>query len=374
MRRKNNQFPDDSTNTGTDKGAAARSVPRLGRAGWWFWLYVLVLVILVRLVVFWFNLQQPLALDPAETSLMVEPGQSLSRVASRLEENNMIRSAFDLRVYARLRGLADQIQAGEYHLTADLTVLDLLDKMVRGDVVVHQVRLPEGWTLDRALALLQSHERIEVKLPDRDYAAISAALSLEGHPEGLFFPDTYQFTAGTSDIEILRRAYARMQLVLAEEWSRRAIGLPFETDYEALIMASIVEKETGLASERSTIAGVFSRRLQSGMRLQADPTVIYGLGASFDGDLRRADLRSPTPYNTYTTNGLPPTPIALPGRAAIAASLNPAPGDALYFVARGDGSHVFSASLEEHNEAVRHYQIESRSETYHSAPQQAGEQ
>lgn len=373
MREENQQLTDEAPDARVGTGAVTRRT-RPGRTSWWFWLYVLVLVLLVRLVVFWFNLQQPLALEEAESTLMVEPGQSLYRVASRLEDSNIIRSGFDLRVYARLRGLAEQIQAGEYRLTADLTVLDLLDKMVNGEVVVHQVRLPEGWTLDRALALLQSHERIEVTLPDRDPEAISAALALEGHPEGLFFPDTYQFTAGTTDIEILRRAHARMQLVLAEEWSRRAVGLPFETDYEALIMASIVEKETGLASERSTIAGVFSRRLQSGMRLQADPTVIYGLGISFDGNLRRADLRSPTPYNTYTSNGLPPTPIALPGRAAIAASLNPAPGDALYFVARGDGSHVFSANLEAHNEAVRYYQIEGRSETYRSAPPQQAEE
>lgn len=349
----------------------AKPLQRKYRLGLWFWLYVCLLVMLVRGVVFWFNLHQPLALESGgDASLMVEPGQSLSRVADRLESDGIIRSAFDLRVYARLRGLADDIRAGEYALSAGLTPLDLLDRMVNGDVLIHQVRLPEGWTLDRALALVQSHDRIERRLPRGDLEATRAALALERHPEGLFFPDTYQFTAGTSDIEILRRARARMENVLAEEWPLRAVGLPYDSPYEALIMASIVEKETGLASERAMIAGVFVRRLQRGMRLQTDPSVIYGLGDAFDGNLGRDDLRRPTPYNTYTNGGLPPTPIALPGRAAIAASLNPAPGDALYFVARGDGSHVFSATLEAHNEAVRQYQIDNRSEAYRSAPEQ----
>lgn len=349
----------------------ARSLPRQYRLGLWFWLYVCLLVVLVRGAVFWFNLHQRLEIEPdADPVLMVESGQSLSHVAARLASDGIIRSAFDLRVYARLRGLADDIRAGEYSLSADLTVLDLLDRMVTGDVVIHQVRLPEGWTLSRALALVQSHDRIEVTLPHDDHEAVRRALAMEHHPEGLFFPDTYQFTAGTRDVEILRRARERMDNVLDQEWPLRAVGLPYETPYEALIMASIVEKETGLASERPMIAGVFVRRLQQGMRLQTDPTVIYGLGESFDGNLGRDDLRRPTPYNTYTNGGLPPTPIALPGRAAIAASLNPAPGDALYFVARGDGSHVFSATLEAHNEAVREYQIDNRSETYRSAPEE----
>lgn len=349
----------------------AKLLPRKYRLGLWFWLYVCLLVLLVRGGVFWFNLHQPLALEESgESSLMLEPGQSLSRVAEQLESDGIIRSAFDLRVYARLRGMADDIRAGEYALSADLTVLDLLHRMVRGEVVIHRVRLPEGWTLARALALIQSHDRIEATLPHDDHEAIRQALALERHPEGLFFPDTYQFTAGTRDTEILRRARARMESVLAEEWPLRSVGLPYETPYEALIMASIVEKETGLASERAMIAGVFVRRLQRGMRLQTDPAVIYGLGDSYEGNLGRDDLRRATPYNTYTNDGLPPTPIALPGRAAIAASLNPAPGDALYFVARGDGSHVFSATLEAHNEAVREYQIDNRSETYRSAPEQ----
>lgn len=349
----------------------AEPLQRKYRLGLWFWLYVCLLVMLVRAGVFWFNLHQPLALEPAaDSTLMVTSGQSLSHVADRLEADGIIRSAFDLRVYARLRGLADDIRAGEYALSAELTVRDLLDRMVSGEVVIHQVRLPEGWTLARALALVQSHDSIEVTLPHDDHEAIRMALAMERHPEGLFFPDTYQFTAGTSDVEILRRARARMENVLAQEWPLRAVGLPYETPYEALIMASIVEKETGLASERAMIAGVFVRRLQQGMRLQTDPAVIYGLGETFDGNLRRDDLRTATPYNTYTNNGLPPTPIALPGRAAIVASLNPAPGEALYFVARGDGSHVFSATLEAHNEAVREYQIDNRSETYRSAPEQ----
>jgi len=185
-----------------------------------------------------------------------------------------------------------------------------------------------------------------------------AALGRAGeHPEGRFFPDTYNFPRRTTGLEVLRRAYGRMETVLAQEWQERAAGLPLKSPDEALILASIIEKETGLAAERPQIAGVFVRRLRAGMRLQTDPTVIYGMGARFDGNLRRADLREETPYNTYVIAGLPPTPIALPGRAAINAALHPADGDSLYFVARGDGGHVFSATLEGHNRAVSEFQL-----------------
>ncbi|MEX2367612.1 MAG: endolytic transglycosylase MltG, partial [Pseudohongiellaceae bacterium] len=183
------------------------------------------------------------------------------------------------------------------------------------------------------------------------------AMGIDRHPEGMIFPDTYNFTRGTSDLEILRRANRLLEQVLEQEWQARDVGLPYDGPYQALIMASIIEKETAVAAEREQIAGVFVRRLQRGMRLQTDPTVIYGLGALFDGDLTRADLRRQSPYNTYLNNGLPPTPIALAGREAIAASLHPEQGDTLYFVARGDGSHQFSATLEEHNAAVQRYQI-----------------
>jgi UPF0755 protein len=206
--------------------------------------------------------------------------------------------------------------------------------------------------------VLAADDRVRTTLDGLEPPAIMAALGLEPrHPEGLFFPSTYRFDDGDSDADILRRAYRRMQRVLDDAWAKRDPELPYATPYEALIMASIVEKETGQADEREAIAGVFVRRLRRGMKLQTDPTVIYGLGAAFDGNLRRADLRRDTPYNTYTRHGLPPTPIALPGAAAIEAALHPADGKALYFVAKGDGSHHFSDSLRQHNNAVRRYQL-----------------
>jgi UPF0755 protein len=225
-------------------------------------------------------------------------------------------------------------------------------------VVQYPLTLVEGWTFRQVMEALQADERLEHLIEDPSAEAVMARLGRRGvHPEGRFFPDTYHFTRGSSDLDILKRAHAAMERVLAEEWEARADGLPIESPDEALILASIIEKETGLASERAEIAGVFVRRLRLGMRLQTDPTVIYGLGDDFDGNLRRADLRNDHPYNTYVHAGLPPTPIALPGREAIRAALNPADGETLYFVARGDGSHAFSVTLEEHNRAVRKYQL-----------------
>jgi len=227
----------------------------------------------------------------------------------------------------------------------------------------------EGWTFQQALNHLQEQEKLSATLAGLNAQQLSAALALEGlNPEGLFFPDTYQYVYGDSDVTILKRARKLMTEVLDEAWSNRAESLPYNSAYEALIMASIVERESGHASEREDIAGVFVRRLRKGMRLQTDPTVIYGMGVAYDGNLRKKDLRKPTPYNTYVIKGLPPTPIALPGKEAIEATMHPAPGDALYFVAKGDGSHQFSASLEEHNRAVQHYQVKARTSDYRSAP------
>ena len=232
-----------------------------------------------------------------------------------------------------------------------------------------QVTLVEGWTYAQALAALHSHPRLSAILAGLDTEQQLAAMAIEvSHPEGWFFPDTYRFTAGMSDADILRRAHQRMRQVLAEEWEARSPDLPYEDAYQALIMASIVERETGQPSEREQIAGVFVRRLRSNMRLQTDPTIIYGLGSDFDGNIRRRHLRQATPYNTYVIRGLPPTPIALPGREAIRAALHPDDSQALYFVAKGDGSHQFSNTLEEHNKAVRHYQITQRNKNYRSAP------
>lgn len=341
---------------------------RIDRQRLTLWLYLLVLVGLLRGAFFVYNLQVPLA--AGEGALMVQPGQSLTQVADALAAQGVLRHPFDFLLYARLSGQADSIRAGEYGLTPGMTPRDLLRKLVNGEVLVHQIRILEGWTAAQALAALQANPYIRSTIPAGDAQTLRDALDLETHPEGQFFPDTYNFTRGTTDREILRRAHALMQRVLDEAWRARDVGLPFDTPYDALILASLVEKETGKASERALIAGVFVRRLREGMRLQTDPSVIYGLGVDFDGNLTRAHLGAENPYNTYRNRGLPPTPIALPGREAIAAALHPDDSGALYFVGKGDGSHHFSATLEEHNAAVRRYQVEARAPDYDSRPRQ----
>lgn len=309
----------------------------------------------LRTLVFWQHLSEPLNLD-APYLLEVSLGSNLSRVLRELQDDNILKGAGDLMLVARFHGLADQLKAGEYRLDTGINGLQLLGKLVSGEVAYHQVRLQEGWTLKQAVLAIQEHEAITRELDPLDADAMQKAFSLDYYPEGLFFPDTYNFVRGTTDRQILDQARNLMSEILNEAWQARDAGLPYTSPYEALIMASIIEKETALASEREQIAGVFIRRLQRNMRLQTDPTVIYGLGENFDGNLTRADLQADTPWNTYTRAGLPPTPIALPGRGAIEASLHPDQSESLYFVARGDGSHYFSASLEEHNQAVQQYQ------------------
>lgn len=248
-------------------------------------------------------------------------------------------------------------------------MLGLLDKLESGAIKYYQITFPEGLTLDEWLLLLQARENIR-HTPELDAGGVATALDIaSSNPEGWFAPDTYSFAAGDSELSLLRRAHQKMQTQLETLWQSRAPDLPYESPYEALIMASIIEKETGAAGERATIAGVFVRRLQKGMRLQTDPTVIYGLGDEYTGNLRRKHLSSPSPYNTYRIKGLPPTPIANPGAAAVEAALHPAEGKALYFVARGDGGHYFSNDLAEHQRAVRQYQINRRRKDYRSAPQ-----
>jgi UPF0755 protein len=234
----------------------------------------------------------------------------------------------------------------------------LLNKIVAGEVEQFFLTIVEGWTFRQMLAAVHQHPEIDKKLAELNDEEIMRTLNLPAvHPEGQFMPDTYHFPDGTTDIQFLKRGWKAMQDYLHAQWQQRDEGLPLKSPYEALILASIVEKETGLARERPEIAGVFVRRLQKGMKLQTDPTVIYGIGPQFDGNIRRKDLRKDTPYNTYTRYGLPPTPIALPGKAAIKATLHPADGNSLYFVAKGDGSHQFSDTLDEHNRAVRRFQL-----------------
>ena len=301
----------------------------------------------------------PIAITDDRLVFDVPRGTALRTLAQRLHEQGVIEHPVYFMALAYLRGAHGRLQAGEYALTRELTPPQLLDLFASGRVIEYRITLVEGWTFRQAIAALDRHEVFNgsgTALAARTDAEIMAELGRpDVHPEGRFFPDTYRFPRHTSALTLLKRALTRMDQILAEEWAQRAANLPLTTPDEALILASIVEKETGLASERPRIAGVFTRRLQRGMRLQTDPTVIYGLGERYDGNIRRADLREPTPYNTYVINGLPPTPIALVGREAIHAALHPEDGEELYFVATGDGSHVFSRTLDEHNQAVRRY-------------------
>ena len=260
--------------------------------------------------------------------------------------------------YARLTGAARAVRAGEYAFGPGMSPIGLLELLVSGRVVLHELRIIEGWRFEDALAAVREQAAIEQTLPQGDAAAFMSAIGHAGlHPEGRLYPDTYHFPRGTTDVAFVRRAFDTMAAALAQEWDTRDPDLPYTSSDQVLIMASIVERETGAVAERPEIAGVFMRRLQSGMRLQTDPTVIYGLGARFDGNLRKRDLLADTPYNTYTRAGLPPTPICLPGRAALHAALHPAAGKTLYFVSRGDGSHQFSETVTEHEAAVRKFQL-----------------
>lgn len=315
---------------------------------------------------YWLN--SPLSLDERPFLLNIPSNSNLIQVSNELGLGGYLKHPKLLVLHARMNEQTG-IRAGEYRLEQGDTPASLLDKLVTGAVVQHRISLIEGWTVNQMLEALRSDPRLNNDLGEVHWRDIPAALELElAHPEGWFYPDTYQFARGTMVSSLLLQAHRRMRDVLAEEWLVRGVGLPYDSEYQALIMASIVERETGVPEERGQIAGVFVRRLQQGMRLQTDPTVIYGLGDEYDGNLTRAHLRQETPWNTYVIRGLPPTPIANPGRAAIHAALNPEPGSALFFVARGDGSHVFSDTLEAHEAAVRQFQIEQRATDYQSAP------
>nr|WP_256663525.1 endolytic transglycosylase MltG [Pseudomonas sp. C27(2019)] len=321
-------------------------------------------------LLFWMQnevLKQSLQLE-AEQVLNVPAGSTPNGLLLQLEEQGALRGALWLRLSWRLQGHVQPLHAGEYQLEPGMNVAQLLNKWSTGDVVQHRVTLVEGWNFNQVRAALAQQDVLQHTLGEVSDSELMRQLGqADVHPEGQFFPDTYNFVRGQSDLDILRQANQRLQKVLAEEWAQRADDLPYSNPYEALIMASIIEKETGVAHERDEIAGVFMRRLAIGMLLQTDPTVIYGMGERYTGKITRADLRRPTAYNTYVISGLPPTPIAMVGREAIYAALHPKPGKSLYFVARGDGSHVFSNSLAEHNKAVREYQLKRRAD-YRSSP------
>ena len=314
--------------------------------------------------------QEPLLLPADGMVLAVAPGESLRAVANRLHTEGVLPYPNLLIAYGRWTGIDQQIKHGEYLLVDPLDAKMLLELLRSGKVIQYQVTIPEGVTLVQALEILAAQGDLESVLDGPEDERIQSMITPFTHPEGLFFPDTYHYTRNTTDLELLRRANEKMLSVLDEEWQGRAQELPYETPYEALIMASIIEKETGLPEEREEIAGVFVRRMSRGMRLQTDPTVIYGIGSEFDGNLRRSHLADEeNDYNTYRISGLPPTPIALPGRAAIHAALHPAEGETLFFVARGDGGHVFSTTLREHEAAVRKYQLQRRKD-YRSSPEE----
>lgn len=301
-------------------------------------------------------LEQPIVEEEGGEYLLLEPGTSFRELVSQLDEDGVIDRPEYFEFLARRTGQAGRIQAGEYQFSPGTTPASMLQQLVRGQVIQHRFTLVEGWTFRQLRTALAADPRIINATEDLDDAEIMAALGRpDEHPEGWFLPETYSFTRGTDDLTILRRALRAMDQALEQAWSERDEGIPLETPYEALILASIIERETGKPEERGKVAGVFTRRLQQGMRLQTDPTVIYGMGDNYDGRIRTRDLRTDTPYNTYTRHGLTPTPIAMPGVESLRAAVSPESGDALYFVSRGDGSHQFSATLEEHNRAVRRY-------------------
>ena len=322
-------------------------------------LFALAFVALLALAGYaaWYALR-PLEVATYPAEFRVTPGSGLRATARQIESSGIPVGRIQFEVLARGLGKSRDIKAGSYQLAAATTPLQLLDKLTRGDVTQGELALIEGWTFRQLRAAIEANADLRGDTRGLQDAEILKRINAtEEHPEGLFFPDTYLFDKGASDFDVLARAYKSMQKQLAAEWAARDSKSPYKSAYEALIMASVVEKETGSAAERSMIAAVLVNRLRIGMRLQADPTVIYGLGTAFDGNLRKRDLIADGPYNTYLRAGLPPTPISMPGLASLRAALHPAESQAVYYVSRGDGTSQFSRTLEEHNRAVAKYQL-----------------
>ncbi len=324
----------------------------------WLVLVMLAALLLLFNVYRWSN--TPLHLPAAETDVQLSPGSGLSAIADALQGAGVLHKDADVwrfRLLAHLLHKAAHLQAGYYTFHPDDTPLVVLNKISRGLVTLRQVRLIEGWNFAQVRQTLNASRWLTHATRDMSDAQIARQLGMNGDsPEGWIFPDTYDVQPGSTDLDLLKRASELMQQHLTAAWQTRATGLPYHHPVDALIMASIIEKETAVPNERPRIAEVFINRLNKGMRLQTDPTVIYGMGAQFDGNLRKQDLLTDTPWNTYTRSGLPPTPIAMPGMASIQAALHPATGDSLYFVSRGNGTHVFSSNLAQHNQAVDRFQ------------------
>jgi len=309
----------------------------------------------------------PLNIDEGGLRYEIKTGETLTHISRELYKANVIKHPRYLVLIGKIKGIANKIKTGEYLFEEGIEPEQLLDQITKGTTIQYSATIVEGLNFREVLAVLEHNEYLTHTLLGLNFSQIMEKLGKPGeHPEGRFLPDTYKFPRGTTDVDFLKRAYDAMDKQLAQEWENRQPGLPLRTPYDALILASIVEKETAVTSERKAIAGVFIRRLQKRMRLQTDPTVIYGLGEKFDGNIRRRDLLRDTPYNTYRHRGLPPTPIAMPSSEAIHAALNPDQGNALYFVARGDGSHEFSATLDQHNKAVIKYQLKGRRRPFSS--------
>ena len=300
----------------------------------------------------------PLEVPPDARVFTVEHGRSLRGVSEQFAQSGLVSDRWSFEIFARLMGAAGEIKAGSYDTGAAIAPNQLLDKLVRGEFALAEIRFIEGWTFSQLRGAMNAHPALKHDTLGLTNDQILQKLGIEEKSaEGLFFPDTYLFAVSSSDLALLKQANVRLRDKLQAEWDQRAPGLPFKTEYEALIFASIVEKETGRSDERELVSAVFVNRLKRGMRLQTDPTVIYGMGDAYDGNLRRRDLLADTAYNTYTRYGLPPTPIALPGGASIRAALHPAQSNVLYFVARGDGTSQYSSTLVEHNRAVNKYQL-----------------
>ncbi len=323
---------------------------------------VVVLSVLSGLFVkYWLQEAENRVVTEETRNITVAKGTSLRGFADQLVAEGLLDEPWSFRIWARYSGLSSSLKTGEYKIPANATMNDLLHLVTSGQVIDYPVTFIEGWSFKQLRAALAKQNQLNHVIDTLDDQSLMKALGAEGiHPEGRFYPDTYHYTAGMTDLDILRQAYNKMDQFIEAEWLKRDDGLPLENRDQALTLASIIEKETGAEIERPLIAGVFINRLRKGMLLQTDPTVIYGMGDSYKGNIRRKDLRKDTPYNTYTRAGLPPTPIAMPGGEAIKATLHPAETNALYFVAKGDGTHYFSSTLREHNNAVNKYQINRR--------------
>ena len=322
------------------------------------WLIRLMIIFIPSLVWIIHFLVTPLNINKADLAIEIEPGSSLKAIAFQLVDEKILNEPWRFIILAKALDQSKKLRPGNYNLNPNITPYQLLKSFVEGRATEGSITFIEGQDFQSMLEKIKANDSIKKTMKPYDTKAIAAAVGIPYESvEGQFFPDTYYFSRNTSDIEILKRAYKAMQKKLNYEWARRAEEVPYKNSYEALTMASIIEKETGKSIEANLISGVFIHRLSIKMKLQSDPTVIYGIGKKFNGDITKKDLLTDTPYNTYTRHGLPPTPITMPGLISIRAALHPTKTDALYFVGKGDGTHYFSASLNEHNSAVRKYQI-----------------